>query len=110
MKWQKCLLERGVLTVLCPAAAESPAYQTLEETENKTETETIHYHASHRADQRKSGISTVETYSWINSSGQPINVIFTITPLAVVVLNLHVFYRENNKANVKNNNNNKHLN
>lgn len=41
IKWQKCLLERDELTVLCPAAAESPAYRTLEK-KNKTEGEITH--------------------------------------------------------------------
>lgn len=30
IKWQRGLLKGGVLTVLCPAAAGSPAYHTLE--------------------------------------------------------------------------------
>lgn len=77
-KWQKCLLERDVLTVLCPAAAESPAYHTLERKDKNREG---NYHADLQSMDRH-----LETlFSWIISTVRPMYIISTISSLAVVV-------------------------
>lgn len=52
IKWQKGLQEGGVLTVLCPAAAGSPAYHTLER-KDKNRDGNYFYHAGQKAPQYK---------------------------------------------------------
>ena len=68
------LQEQDVLTVSCPAAAESPAYHTLEKKDKKTEKETSRYPQVTEHTERKSinlGYNII--YSWINTSGHPVS-------------------------------------
>lgn len=81
------LWERNILTVSFPAAAESPAYRTLQS-----------------EDKQKGPMSLWSTCAWNGSSslgtfcGHPFYIISTISSVTVVVYDMCGFNRENNAA------------
>lgn len=84
-----------VLTVLCPAAAESPAYRTLEKKDkDRGGNDPLPHRWQSKLMLMTHGIFRDESlYSWIISSGHPIYITSTISPWAVVVNNLCIVHR-----------------